>query len=215
MTLAPPFLAPQASYVAISATKGMTYAHGYEGKALLAASKEFRWPYAPAEAGGKVGLTRPFTHRGLGLLASAQLDPRKGVEFVAALNTEHRLLVGYCFRRRDYPWVAIWEENCARTAPPWNGRCQSRGLEFGSTPAPVTRREAFARGPLFNTPSFSPVPARGRKTIQYVAFLAQVPPDFGDIRDIRLLRDEILVLNSRRRPVARIHASGLAAAGLT
>lgn len=214
VTLAPPFLAPKGSCVAISATKGMTFPQGYEGKALLASSKEFRWPYAPGVAGGKVDLTRPFSHRGLGLLASVQLDPRREVEFVAALNVAQRLLVGYCFRRRDYPWVAIWEENCARSAPPWNGRCQSRGLEFGSTPMPTGRRDAFARGPLFGTPSFSMVPARSRNTIQYVAFLTQLPPDFGDVRDIRLLRDEILVLNSRRKPVARLHASGLAQAGL-
>ena len=214
VTLAPPFLAPGKSRVAISGTKGMTYPHGYEGKSLLASSREFRWPYAPGESGGKVDLTRPFSRRGRGLLATVQLDPQREVEFVAAFNEEHRLLLGYCFRRIDYPWVAIWEENRVRTEPPWNGRCQSRGLEFGSSPMPVTRREAFARGPLFETPSFSVVPARGKKTIQYVAFLAQIPPDSGEVRDIKLEHKEIVVLNTRGKAVARVRASGLREAGL-
>jgi len=214
VTLAPPFLAPRRSRVAISGAKGMTFPHGYEGKSLLASSREFRWPHAPGESGGKVDLTRPFSRRGRGMLASVQLDPHREVEFVSAVNEEHRLLVGYCFRRIDYPWVAIWEENCARSAPPWNGHCQSRGLEFGSSPMPVTRREAFSRGPLFDTPSFSIVPARGKKTIQYIAFLTQLPPEYGEIRDIALEHKEIVVLNTRGSAVARVRASGLRETGL-
>lgn len=214
VTLAPPFLAPQTSRVAISATKGRTYPHGYEGKSLLASARDFRWPFAPSPTGGKVDLTRPFSRRGRGFLATALLDPGRDIEFVAALNVPHGLLVGYCFRRRDFPWVAIWEENCARTASPWNGRCQSRGLEFGSTPFPVTRREAFALAPLFNAPTFSTVAARGTQTAQYVAFLAQVPPGFGEVRDIELARDEIIVLGSGRKQLVRLPALGLAATGL-
>ncbi len=214
VTLAPPFLTARESRVIISGAKGLTFPHGYEGKALLASSKEFRWPFAPGTVRGKVDLSWPFAHRGLGLLASVQLDPGREVEHIAALNLPQRLLVGYCFRRKDYPWVAIWEENRSRSAPPWNGRCQSRGLEFGSTPMPVGKLEAFSRGPLFDTPSFSVVPARGKKTIHYIAFLAHLPPDYGDVRDIQLERDEIVVTNSRRKPVARVAASGLAGAGL-
>ena len=215
VTLSPPFLAPKTSHVAVSATKGLTYPHGYdEGKSLLPPSREFRWPYAPSTAGGKVDLTQPFSRPGRGFLATALLDPQREIEFIAALNLPHRLLVGYCFRRLDFPWIAIWEENRARTASPWSGRCQSRGLEFGSTPMPVTRREAFARGPLFNTPTFSTVAARGRKTIQYVAFLTEVPPDFGNVRDINLAKNEILVQGSARRQVLRVPALGLPATGL-
>ena len=107
------------------------------------------------------------------------------MQYIAALNQPNRLLMGYCFRRGDFPWVAIWEENQSRAGAPWNGRCQTRGLEFGSTPSPVTRREAFALAPLFDTPTFSIVPAKGKTTVSYVSFLAQVPEDFGAVRDIQ------------------------------
>ena len=215
VTLSPAFLAPKASRVAVSATRGLTYPHGYdEGKSMLPPSREFRWPYAPTTTGGKVDLTQPFSRPGRGMVATVLLDPKREIEFVAALNLPHRLMVGYCFRRVDYPWMTIWEENLARTASPWSGRTQSRGLEFGSTPMPVLRREAFARGPLFNTPTFSTVAARARATIQYVAFLAEVPPDFGTLRDISLAKNEILVQGSARKPLLHIPASGLATTGL-
>jgi len=214
VTLGPPFLSPQHSSVAVSATKGRTFPHGYENKALLESSRDFRWPNGPSREGGYVDLTRPFTRPGLGFVATVQLDPRREAEFIAAVNTQHGLLLGYCFSRRNFPWVAIWEENRARTDAPWSGRCQARGLEFGSTPFPVGRREAFASGPLFATPHFSSVPARGRVTARYLGFLAQVPDKFGSVRDIRLREGEIEVSGTATRGILRLPASGLRETGL-
>lgn len=126
------------------------------------------------------------------------------------MNRKANLLFRYCFRRSDFPWVVIWEENRTRSYPPWNSRCQARGLEFGSTPFPLLRREAFAQGPLFGTPHFSMVPARGSRTVQYVSFLSVVPADFGDLTELRLTGNEILVGDRKGRDRVRIRASGLA-----
>jgi hypothetical protein len=166
-----------------------------------------------ANFGGEVDLSHCFIHAGLGIVASLLLDPARDLQFVAALNTRHRLLFAYCFRRADYPWVTIWEENCARESPPWNGRTQTRGLEFGSAPLPVIRREAFTRGPIFGTPTFSTVPARGRLTVPYVAFLAHLPEGFSEVRDISLRKNEILVQGREPDQVVSLPASGLAAVG--
>jgi hypothetical protein len=139
----------------------------------------------------------------------AILNPRRQLQYVAALNTHHGLLLGYCFRRSDFPWVAIWEENKARTAKPWNGRCQSRGLEFGSSPVPVTRREAFAVASMFDTPTFSVVPACGKLTANYLTFLAKVPENFGEVRDIYTAQSQIQIQGSGRRSSLSLPAAGL------
>jgi hypothetical protein len=212
-TLGTPFVAPEDGRVFISATKGLTNPTGYGGKPLLESGKEFQWPMAPASSGGEVDLSHCLIQQGLGIIASLLLDPARDMQFVAALNIRNRLLFAYCFRRADYPWVTIWEENCAREAPPWNGRAQTRGLEFGSAPLPVTRREAFARGPIFGTPTFSTVPARGRLTISYVAFLAHLPEGFVEVRDITLGKNEILIAGAAPDQKVSLPASGLAAAG--
>ena len=212
-TLAPPFVAPEDGRVFMSATKGITSPVGYGGKALLESGREFQWPLAPASGGGEVDLSHCLIKKGFGIIASLLLDPARDVQFVAALNTRHRLLFAYCFHRADYPWVTIWEENCARENPPWNGQAQTRGLEFGSAPLPATRREAFTRGPIFGTPTFSTVPARGRLTIPYVAFLAHLPEGLSEIRDITMGKNEILVQGMAPDQLVSLPASGLAAAG--
>jgi hypothetical protein len=208
VTLGPPFLAPEESRVFVSGTQGRTFPHGYEGKALLNSSRNFRWPHAPSATGQPVDLGKPFVRAGLGFVVTVLLDPRRNQEYIAALNAREHLLLGYCFARADFPWTAVWEENRARTGAPWSGQTQARGLEFGSTPFPVGRRQAFANGPLFGTPYFSVIPARSRKTVNYVSFLAGVPPDFLELGDIRCAPGEILIKG--RGGKVRLSAGGLA-----
>ncbi len=213
VTLGPPFLGNDTSRIAIPATRGRTHAGGYGGNELLASGRNFHWPFAPAQDKGSIDLTRPFAREGRGFLVTVLLNPRRKVQYVAAINQPNRLLVGYCFRHSDFPWVAIWEENKSRSSAPWNGREQTRGLEFGSTPWPVTRREAFATAPLFDTPTFSTVPAKGKFTVNYISFLAQVPEDFGGVRDINVGDNQIVIQGSTRRSMLRLPASGLAGHG--
>jgi len=214
VTLGPPFVTPEDCRVFMSATRGITSPAGYDGKALLESGKEFQWPMAPGSAGGEVDLSHCLIRQGFGVIASLLLDPSRDVQFVGALNIRHRLLLAYSFRRADFPWVTIWEENCAREGPPWNGRTQTRGLEFGSAPLPVTRREAFTRGPILGTPTFSTVPAHGELTIPYLAFLAHLPEGMNEVREISLGKKEILVQGGAPDQLVTLPASGLAAWGL-
>jgi hypothetical protein len=208
VTLSPPFLSQSEGQIAISATRGRTLAHSYDHQDLVKPSVDFRWPHAPGLGRKEIDLTRPFTRSGTGFLVSLLLDPRRETQFICALNLRHRLLLSYCFQRSDFPWVAIWEENQARTEPPWNGRSQARGLEFSSTPFPVGRREAFANGPLFGTPTFSIVPARARKTVRYLAFLSEVPKGVDAIRDVRFTNGQIQVLGAGAADVVSVPARG-------
>lgn len=66
--------------------------------------------------------------------------PGREIGFVSALNWELGLVFGYCFRSVDFPWLAIWHENCAREYAPWNGKTQTLGLEFGTTPMSVGKK---------------------------------------------------------------------------
>jgi hypothetical protein len=184
---------------------------GYGGRELLASGKEFRWPHAPGAKGSQVDLRHPLSQPGLGFCAGVLLDPRRANEFVAAVNSKEHLLMGYCFRRRNFPWAVIWEENCSREVNPWRGRTQTRGLEFGSTPMPYARREAFAQAPLFGTPMYTTVPARGSLTADYATFLALVPPDFGEVRDITLEAGAILAHGTTLKQPVQVPAAGLSA----
>ncbi len=211
ITLGLPFLSPDDARVSIPGTRGITYPHGYdEGRALLTSNEEFRWPDAPLLDGGKVDLTRPFLREGLGFVVAVLLDKKKSVGFVAAVNPKLGLLIAYCFKRSDFPWVAIWEENMGIAAAPWKQRTRARGLEFSTTPLPVLRRDAFFSGQLFGEPTLTCVPAIGSKTVHYLALLARIPKDFGNVTDIKLGSNEVLIKGtSEKRPVA-VNASGVA-----
>jgi hypothetical protein len=215
VTLGPPFLSASATSVALPGTRGKTSPGGYEeGKTLLACGREFRWPFAPGAAGGKVDLRRTLSRRGRGFVAGVLVDPKRETGFVAALNARHHLLIGYCFRRSDYPWVTIWEENRAIAARPWVARTETRGLEFGTTPLALRRRETYAMGKLFDTPTFDCVPAHGRRTVHYAAFLATVPPDFDRVRDVRIEKDRILVFGNENTSPVIVPARGLSRTSL-
>ncbi|MGI8960668.1 MAG: hypothetical protein ACR2IV_13060 [Bryobacteraceae bacterium] len=210
VTLGPPFLSVDDALVAVPGTKGLTFPHGYdEGKALLSSNEVFRWPNAPLLKGGTVDLSRPFLRRGVGFVVAVLLDKRKKVGFVAAVNRKLGVLIAYCFKRSDFPWVAIWEENLGITAPPWNRRTRARGLEFSTTPLPVPRREAFLLGKLFGEPTLTCVPAMAKRTVQYVAFLAAIPDGFGNVRDIELARTEVVIEGTTAKRSVVIKASGL------
>ena len=213
VTLGPPFLQRNHSRIFVSARRGQTFPHGYEGNAQLESSRDFRWPHAPGTDGRAVDISRPFTRPGLGFVVTLLLDRRREIEFVAALNTRHCLLMGYCFRRQDFPWMAIWEENKARTDAPWGGKTEARGLEFGTTPFPVGKHEAFAMGSLFGTPGFSVVPALRQKSVSYVAFLSKTPADVIEIVDVGLGAYEILVSGKTKQ--GKIHAWSIPATQLS
>jgi hypothetical protein len=209
ITLAPSFLSSDDAYTALPGTKAVTYPHGYdEGKALLTSGEEFRWPNAPLLKGGKVDLTRPFLQKGLGFVVGVLLDKKRDIGFVAAMNRKSGLLIAYCFKRSDFPWVAIWEENRGIAAAPWKQRTQARGLEFSTTPLPVLRREAFLSGRLFDEPTLTCIPAMDTKTVDYAALLTRVPKDFGNIRDIQVTEGRIVLYGNTRTPLA-IPASGI------
>lgn len=217
VTLGPPFLAHDDSVISMPATKGLTDPHGYgEHRALLAPNRTFQWPEAPLFRGGTVDLTRPFLRKGSGFVVALLLDSRRKLGYIAAINHKLNLVVGYCFSRSDFPWVAIWEENLALSAPPWRGRTRARGLEFTTTPLPVARRESFMSGKLFGQSTLTYIPARSSKTVQYLAFIARTPTGFGDIRDVMCNEEQIIIRGTRAANPIVLKASGASSvAGLS
>jgi hypothetical protein len=88
-----------------------------------------------------------------------------------AWNPGSKVLMGYTWNPKDFPWLGIWEENRSRTSPPWNGKTITRGMEFGVSPFPETRRQMIERGSLFGVPGYRWLPARRTVRVEYSAFV--------------------------------------------
>jgi len=121
----------------------------------------------PRPAGGFADLRVLHGRRRLQGFTTHLMDPHRETAYFLAWSPDSRLAFGYVWRRADFPWLGIWEENHSRTSPPWNGRTLTRGMEFRRFPHPETRRQMIARGSLFSMPRFPLGPARTRVETHY------------------------------------------------
>ncbi len=196
-TFGPPFLKENESICVIPGTQSKTAPATYGEKTGLAIDREFTYPHAPASSPTNstdtIDLSQPFIHKGKGfnvavLLGSGELESAEATDatftYAAVLNWRLGILAGYIFRRADFPWISIWEENCARQESPWHGTTQARGLEFGNTPFPLGLHHAITNGPLFNTPSVGYLQAHAKQTAAYALFATQVPKSWRKISRI-------------------------------
>lgn len=160
----------------------------------LVYNQDFQWPMAPTNDGGKADIREvPTDHNWLDL-ASCQMDTKRRLAFVTALNLEKNLLFGYVFRRADYPWVMSWmnftgDERIAR------------GMEFSTQPFDVSHRETVAMGPMFGTPTFRWLPAKSSIETRYLMFYTRVPTGFTRIDDVRLEEGKLTVVDRSGKTV--------------
>ncbi len=168
VTLGPPFLEKGKTQFRASATKSKVIEQDFTGgKGHMRIGAEFDWPFVPCVDGSREDL-RTFSSRPVsGAFSTHLMDPGRQQAFFVAWSPTHRLAFGYTWQRQDFPWLGIWEENYSRTQPPWNGKTLTRGLEFGASPFPETRRAMVERGRLFGTPAFRWLPARDTLTAEY------------------------------------------------
>jgi hypothetical protein len=133
----------------------------------------FEWPMAPNKDGSTTDLrVFPSVERSAGVTGHAVDDDRE-TAFFLAWHPAMQLVAGYAWRRSDFPWISIWEENRSRTMPPWNGKTITRGLEFGVSPFAEGRRGMVDRGSLFGVPTYRWLAARETATVEYLAFVRE------------------------------------------
>jgi hypothetical protein len=203
-TFGEPLLSHDDSQIAVPAVRGQTWGLGYEGKALLADNKMFRWPDAPLRSGGTADLTRVFIREGTGFVVAAQVDPAREYGFVAASNPRLRLAAGYCFPRKTYPWVALWEENAAREYSPWNHVTRCRGLEFGTSPMPLGLAHDVSSGPLLETPTLARIGAKSNMDVRYQLFATAMPERWRGVADVQMTKWGLEVIGLGGRESLRL-----------
>lgn len=183
-TLGPPFLEKGRTLFEMSATRSKVIEGEFApGADRFVAGAEFDWPLAPLAAGGLDDMRRTVGSDVSGAYTTHLMDPDHDEAFFAAYQAGTETLFGYVWQRKDFQWLGIWEENFSRQHSPWSGRTLTRGMEFGASPFPETRREAIDRGRLFGERTIGWVPARASVRVEYGLFLCRVPsadiPGFG------------------------------------
>jgi len=180
VTLGPPFLEKGATQFRATATRSKVIEHDFTGgQGHLKTGAEFDWPYAPRWDGGAADL-RVFTNAPVsGAYTAHLMDLARERAFWVAFSPARELAFGYCWRTADFPWLGIWEENYSRKNSPWNGKTLTRGMEFGVSPMPESRRKMIDRGSLFGVPAYRWIPALSKIEVRYWAVIASAnqPPE--------------------------------------
>jgi hypothetical protein len=206
-TFGEPFFAREESQLFLSAKRGRTWPEGYEGKELLASNSNFAWPWAQTSGGRLVDISKPFRRRGTGFVAALLTEEQRPQGFAAVHNQRLNTVVGYLFDRSRFPWIALWEENCARQYAPWNGTTRARGVEFGTSPMPTGLQSAQQAKTLFDTPVFATLPAGPTVTTSYQLFATPVPANWRGITDVDTAAPDLSLRDAQGQSL-RIPASG-------
>jgi hypothetical protein len=186
-TIGAPFLAPGKTVVDASAGQCQTRPHQMQPpNRTLASGKDFTYPMAPRLDGGlrDVRLV-PDPPNSMDHTACT-IDPSRQFGFVTALNTEERLLLGYVFRREEYPWLQEW-----LNFPP-NGQL-SRGLEFATQPYDLPRRQTITQASMFGVPTYRWLPAKGKIQSRFILFWTRVPAGMKKVDDVQLVNGKLTI----------------------
>ncbi len=172
VTLGDPFVEPGVTVFRASATRSKVFEPDFAGRySYMQAGAEFDWPDVPRSGGGAADMRTFVDLPASGAFTAHLMDPKRQDAFFLAWSPKSKVLIGYVWKQADFPWLGIWEENRSRLGPPWNGRTVTRGMEFGVSPIPETRRQMIARGSLFGVPGFRWIPARSVVRVEYQAFV--------------------------------------------
>ena len=201
-TIGSPFLASGVALSSISGTRAQNRPYQGTGnpgaERRLAAGEDFRWPMAPlidGKTGGKLtDLTAPPEGAHFLDHATVLVDLALKYGWVATVQTDKHLILGYVFRRTDYPWVQNWGNY------PSTGKF-SRGLEFSTQPYDEPRREAVAKNGMFGAPTFRWLPAKAAIHTSFLMFYAHTPADFGKVENVRFENGTISIEDAARRRI--------------
>jgi hypothetical protein len=189
-TVGSPFLAPGDTVVDVSGVRSMLRPYDQARKGdtdrRLVSARESAWPLAPGLDGSSVDLRQtPLQPHFLDHFATL-VDPSLKYGFVTALNTATHRLIGYLFRRSDFPWVQHWGYY-----PP-TGKL-ARGLEFSTQPFDVSRREVLRTTPLFGAPVYRWLPAKSSIETRFLLFYTRVPAQMRKVDSVRLENGRLII----------------------
>jgi hypothetical protein len=201
-TIGIPFLTPEKTVVDASVGRCQTRPHANQPSHRLASDKEFTFPMAPKLDGSGTVDTRfaPANPNSMDHSGCA-MDASRSDAWVTALRTDKRLLIGYLWPRPDYPWLQQWMNFTAGGDYAW-------GLEFGTQPFDVSRRQTLEMGSsLFGVPAFRILPAKAKITAKFLMFLARVPDGFTKVDDVRHEAGKIVIEDRKAGKRAELAAT--------
>jgi hypothetical protein len=189
LTLGSMFLEPEQLVVDMPAQRARTRIHPAGPERLprrLASAQDFTWPMAPRMTGGLTDLRSAPPNSGTIDHVAMLMDPSRRLVYVTALNKARQSVLGYIFRREEYPWLQDWESYETSTR-------MNRGLEFATQPFDVPRRETVELHSMFGAPVYRWLPAKSKIATRFLLFWTKAPAGMTKVDDVRLENGRIII----------------------
>ena len=169
-TLAAPFL-NTATIVNCNATIGFDQVNY-----LDAVKNSLQFPQVKDNNGNSFNLKNP--QEKYNSVFSFVVNGNSNIGWLTAYSPVHHLLLGYVWKRSNYPWIHLWQH--------WNeNEMLYRGIEFGTAgihqPFPEILNTATE---LFGEKTFAYIDAGEKVCKQYLAFMYKTGNDFTETESI-------------------------------
>ena len=172
VTLAPPFLDKSTLF-------NNNTEKGFENKEDGTLNQEepvLRWPEVIHN--GEIIHLRQFLNE-WPRVSSFVFNKNDYIGWATACNTKNKLLLGYVWKREDYPWINFWrfmEEDIPLAF----------GIEFGTTGLHEAFPVVAKKGKIFNHNIYDFIDANEELNKSFLAFLAKIPGDYKGVRKIEI-----------------------------
>jgi hypothetical protein len=204
VTIGSPFLESGVTVVDVSGSRSRTrpYPARQNGdvQRRLAPGQDFTWPFAPGLDGSKIDLRQTPTQPHFLDHAVTLLYSSRELAWVTAINPKKRLILGYLFKRADYPWLQYWG-----SYPPTQK--MARGMEFSTQPFDVPRREAISTNAMFDTPTYRWLRANSKIKTHFLLFYAHTPENFAKVDDVTIENGQIVITDNSTKQQVRLVTS--------
>ncbi len=155
----------------------------------LQSGKDFTWPMAPGKSQAGIDLrAAPVQSASTIDHTTTLIDPTRAYGFVTAINPKQGLIVGWVFKREEYPWLQTWENYLQPDV-------MARGVEFSTQPYDVPRRQAIQLGTMFDAPTYRWLPAKGKIESKFLIFFAKAPAGMTRVDDVLFEKGKLVILD--------------------
>ena len=196
--LFPPFLEPEKTVVDMSGTRAKTRTGGQ--RLPVEQGKEFTWPMITGTDGKQYDMRIQPAGASWNGHTTTLMDPTKPLAWVTILNTNKNYMLGYVFKREEYPWV---QNYMSYNTNGWSGR----GIEFATQPFDLPHREMVELNRMFDTPVYRWLPAKGKIASSFLMFWVKSPEGMTRVDEVRLENGKLTIEDRTAKKTIELAAS--------
>lgn len=122
--------------------------------------------------------------------------------WITAYSPTYNLIFGYLWKRKDYPWIDLWQD--------WHeDRIRYRGIEFGTTGIHKSFREIAEDGnwKVFEENTCEYIDAGEKLCKTYLSFQCEVKPRFQGVEEVSISKGIITIKEHANSQIIEIRTS--------